>query len=226
MTQVRVMLVDDHALFREGLALLLKGRPNLQVVAEAATGEEALAQLESAHPDLVLLDLNLPGIGGVEACRLLKERAPELRVVILTMSDDLESIFEAVRAGACGYLLKDIASQNLLEAIDQIDREGGILEPFLARRLLAEFSGPRSAPRTVEPAVTPGPVLSPRETEILRKVVDGLSNKEIADRTGLPLNTVKLRLKEIFTRLNARDRTHAVLVALRMGLFGLDDPEG
>ena len=218
MTQVRVMLVDDHALFREGLALLLKGRPNLQVVAEAATGEEALAQLESAHPDLVLLDLNLPGIGGVEACRLLKERAPELRVVILTMSDDLESIFEAVRAGACGYLLKDIASQNLLEAIDQIDREGGILEPFLARRLLAEFSGPRSAPRTVEPAVTPGPVLSPRETEILRKVVDGLSNKEIADRLCISKYTVGNHINTIFRKLGVNDRTQAAVAAIKMRL--------
>jgi len=217
-TQVRVMLVDDHALFREGLALLLKGRPNLQVVAEAATGEEALAQLESAHPDLVLLDLNLPGIGGVEACRLLKERAPELRVVILTMSDDLESIFEAVRAGACGYLLKDIASQNLLEAIDQIDREGGILEPFLARRLLAEFSGPRSAPRTVEPAVTPGPVLSPRETEILRKVVDGLSNKEIADRLCISKYTVGNHINNIFRKLGVNDRTQAAVAAIKMRL--------
>jgi DNA-binding NarL/FixJ family response regulator len=212
------MLVDDHALFREGLALLLKGRPNLQVVAEAATGEEALAQLESAHPDLVLLDLNLPGIGGVEACRLLKERAPELRVVILTMSDDLESIFEAVRAGACGYLLKDIASQNLLEAIDQIDREGGILEPFLARRLLAEFSGPRSAPRTVEPAVTPGPVLSPRETEILRKVVDGLSNKEIADRLCISKYTVGNHINNIFRKLGVNDRTQAAVAAIKMRL--------
>jgi DNA-binding NarL/FixJ family response regulator len=217
-TQVRVMLVDDHALFREGLALLLKGRPNLQVVAEAATGEEALAQLESAHPDLVLLDLNLPGIGGVEACRLLKERAPELRVVILTMSDDLESIFEAVRAGACGYLLKDIASQNLLEAIDQIDREGGILEPFLARRLLAEFSGPRSAPRTVEPAATPGPVLSPRETEILRKVVDGLSNKEIADRLCISKYTVGNHINNIFRKLGVNDRTQAAVAAIKMRL--------
>jgi DNA-binding NarL/FixJ family response regulator len=212
------MLVDDHALFREGLALLLKGRPNLQVVAEAATGEEALAQLESAHPDLVLLDLNLPGIGGVEACRLLKERAPELRVVILTMSDDLESIFEAVRAGACGYLLKDIASQNLLEAIDQIDREGGILEPFLARRLLAEFSGPRSAPRTVEPAATPGPVLSPRETEILRKVVDGLSNKEIADRLCISKYTVGNHINNIFRKLGVNDRTQAAVAAIKMRL--------
>jgi two-component system NarL family response regulator len=212
------MLVDDHALFREGLALLLKGRPNLQVVAEAATGEEALVQLESAHPDLVLLDLNLPGIGGVETCRLLKERAPELRVVILTMSDDLESIFEAVRAGACGYLLKDIASQNLLEAIDQIDHEGGILEPFLARRLLAEFSGLRSASRSVESVVTPGPALSPRETEILQKVVDGLSNKEIADRLCISKYTVGNHINNIFRKLGVNDRTQAAVAAIKMRL--------
>ncbi|MGI5845018.1 MAG: response regulator [Candidatus Xenobium sp.] len=218
MTQVRIMLVDDHALFREGLALLLKGRPNLQVVAEAATGEEALVQLESAHPDLVLLDLNLPGIGGVETCRLLKERAPELRVVILTMSDDLESIFEAVRAGACGYLLKDIASQNLLEAIDQIDHEGGILEPFLARRLLAEFSGLRSASRSVESVVTPGPALSPRETEILQKVVDGLSNKEIADRLCISKYTVGNHINNIFRKLGVNDRTQAAVAAIKMRL--------
>jgi DNA-binding NarL/FixJ family response regulator len=196
----------------------LKGRPNLQVVAEAATGEEALVQLESAHPDLVLLDLNLPGIGGVETCRLLKERAPELRVVILTMSDDLESIFEAVRAGACGYLLKDIASQNLLEAIDQIDHEGGILEPFLARRLLAEFSGLRSASRSVESVVTPGPALSPRETEILQKVVDGLSNKEIADRLCISKYTVGNHINNIFRKLGVNDRTQAAVAAIKMRL--------
>ncbi len=219
MTQpVRIMLVDDHALFREGLALLLKGRSNLQVVAEAATGEEALSRLESARPDLVLLDLNLPGIGGVEACRLLKEKAPDLRVVILTMSDDLESIFEAVRAGACGYLLKDIASQNLLEAIDQIDREGGILEPFLARRLLAEFSGPRPAHRPAEPAAAPSPLLSPRETEILRKVVDGLSNKEIADRLCISKYTVGNHINNIFRKLGVNDRTQAAVAAIKMRL--------
>jgi len=219
---VRIMVVDDHALFRQGLTLLLKQREHLQVVAEAASGEEALAQVGPARPDLVLLDLNLPGMGGVETCRALKEAHPDLRVVILTMSDELDSIFEAVRAGACGYLLKDIDAQDLLEAIDQIDHEGGILEPFLARRLLAEFSGGRPAAREQgRPAEAPAghaASLSPREVEILRRVVDGLSNKEIADRLGISKYTVGNHINNIFRKLGVNDRTQAAVIALKHGM--------
>jgi two-component system NarL family response regulator len=197
----------------------LKRSGHLQVVAEASTGEEAVANVLEVRPDLVLLDLNLPGMGGVETCRALKEKCPDLRVVILTMSDELDSIFEAVRAGACGYLLKDIASQNLLEAIDQIDREGGILEPFLARRLLAAFSGGRAPTREEgrSPEVLPGPapVLSPRELEILRKVVDGLSNKEIADQLMISKYTVGNHINNIFRKLGVNDRTQAAVTALK-----------
>lgn len=220
---VQIMVVDDHALFREGLSLLLNRRPGLSVVAEASSGEEALAKVTAVKPDLVLLDLNLPGMGGVETCRLLKERAPNLRVVILTMSDDLNSIFDAVRAGACGYLLKDIDSEHLLDSIDQIYHEGGILEPFLARRLLAEFSANRVPPRpgarpVEEPPSYPSPNLSPREVEILQQVVAGLSNKEIASQLSISKYTVGNHINNIFRKLGVNDRTQAAVAALKLKL--------
>ena len=219
---VRIMLVDDHGLFREGLALLLKQSDRLKVVATASSGEEALQRVREANPDLILLDLSLPGMDGVETCRALKALDPNLRIAILTMSDALDSIFEAVRAGACGYLLKDIDATSLLEAIDQIDREGGILEPFLARRLLAEFSGARSqgreTARTPEAASAPGPVLSPREVEILGCVVEGLSNKEVANRLGISKYTVGNHINNIFRKLGVNDRTQAAVAALKFRL--------
>lgn len=220
---VRIMVVDDHALFREGLGLLLKRRQDLMVVAEASSGEEAIEKVASVRPDLVLLDLNLPGLGGVETCRELKAKLPDLRVVILTMSNDLNSIFDAVRAGACGYLLKDIASDQLLDSIDQIYHEGGILEPFLARRLLAEFSAnklPGSAPgaRTATEEALPNANLSPREVEILQQVVAGRSNKEIANELSISKYTVGNHINNIFRKLGVNDRTQAAVAALKMKL--------
>lgn len=220
---VRIMVVDDHALFREGLTLLLKRRQDLLVVAEASSGEEAVEKVLDVHPDLVLLDLNLPGMGGVETCRELKAKVPNLRVVILTMSNDLNSIFDAVRAGACGYLLKDIASDQLLDSIDQIYHEGGILEPFLARRLLAEFSanklaGGGGARPGADEAVTPAANLSPREVEILQQVVAGRSNKEIANELSISKYTVGNHINNIFRKLGVNDRTQAAVAALKMKL--------
>lgn len=220
---IRIMVVDDHSLFREGLTLLLGRRGNLEVVAEASTGEEALEKALEARPDLVLLDLNLSGQGGVETCRALKDRLPDLQVVILTMSDDLASIFDAVRAGACGYLLKTIDSQRLLDALDQISREGGILEPFLAHRLLAEFTSGRTLfdgvdDRSQEPAQPASSNLSPREIEILRQVVEGLSNKEIAARLSISKYTVGNHINNIFRKLGVNDRTQAAVAALKMRL--------
>lgn len=220
---VRIMVVDDHALFREGLGLLLKRRQDLMVVAEASSGEEAIEKVVSVRPDLVLLDLNLPGLGGVETCRELKAKLPDLRVVILTMSNDLNSIFDAVRAGACGYLLKDIASDQLLDSIDQIYHEGGILEPFLARRLLAEFSAnkiPGAAPggRTATEEALPNANLSPREVEILQQVVAGRSNKEIAHELSISKYTVGNHINNIFRKLGVNDRTQAAVAALKMKL--------
>lgn len=220
---VRIMVVDDHALFREGLGLLLKRRQDLMVVAEASSGEEAIEKVVSVRPDLVLLDLNLPGLGGVETCRELKAKLPDLRVVILTMSIDLNSIFDAVRAGACGYLLKDIASDQLLDSIDQIYHEGGILEPFLARRLLAEFSAnklPGGAPgaRPAADEAMPNANLSPREVEILQQVVAGRSNKEIANELSISKYTVGNHINNIFRKLGVNDRTQAAVAALKMKL--------
>lgn len=220
---VRIMVVDDHALFREGLGLLLKRRQDLVVVAEASSGEEAIEKVEAVRPDLVLLDLNLPGLGGVETCRELKAKLPDLRVVILTMSNDLNSIFDAVRAGACGYLLKDIASDQLLDSIDQIYHEGGILEPFLARRLLAEFSAnklPGAAPGGRPPTeeTLPNANLSPREVEILQQVVAGRSNKEIANELSISKYTVGNHINNIFRKLGVNDRTQAAVAALKMKL--------
>lgn len=217
---VRIMVVDDHALFREGLVLLLKRRMDLQVVAEVSSGEEALARAQEVLPDLVLLDLNLPGMDGVETCRVLKRWSPELRVAILTMSDDLATLYEAIRAGACGYLVKDIDSEELCRSIDQICQDGGVLEPVLARRILAELQpGGRAATARGGGSGGPGS-LSAREIQILELVASGRSNKEIASLLSISRFTVGNHVNNIFRKLGVNDRTQAAVKALNARILG------
>jgi DNA-binding NarL/FixJ family response regulator len=215
--QIRILLVDDQALFREGLRILLSSQPDFEVVAEAANGEEALRQAAVYRPDIVLMDLRMPVLDGVSATRRLHELYPLSRVIALTTFDDDEYIFEGLRAGAYGYLLKDVPSQKLFEAIYAANRGEYFLMPSVTAKVMAEFSRlPRSQPIQTPPNQTP---LSEREKQILKMVARGASNKEIAEELVIAEGTVKNHLSNIFDKLDARDRMQAVLISKELGII-------
>ena len=216
MSVIRVILADDQALFREGLRTLLSTRPELEVLGEAANGQEALALVERLHPDVVLMDLQMPVMDGIRATAHLRQRWPSIPVLALTTFDDDANLFGALRAGAAGYLLKDVSSETLLAAITAAARGEAFLQSTVTGRVVAAFArlmesgGPRA-----EALVLP---LSPREREILALLGTGGSNKEIADRLCLAEGTVKNHVTNILTKLDVRDRTQAALRARQLGL--------
>lgn len=211
MTPIRVLLADDQALFREGLRALLALASDVRVVAEAADGEEALRLAGTEKPDVVLMDMKMPRLDGVAATRRMRVACPTCRVVALTTFDDDEYVFEALRAGAVGYLLKDAPSERLLEAIRAAARGEAFLQPSIASKVVAEIArlGPRS---TVDAG------LSDREAEVLRRLAHGASNKQIAASLFLSEGTVKNHVTSIFAKLGVADRTQAALRARELGL--------
>jgi DNA-binding NarL/FixJ family response regulator len=214
---IKILLVDDQALFREGLRILLTSQPDFDVVAEAANGEEALRQAAIQRPDVVLMDLRMPVLDGVAATRRFHELYPSCRVIALTTFDEDEYIFEGLRAGAFGYLLKDVPSQKLFEAIYAASRGEYFLMPSVTARVMAEFSRlPRMQPTQVTPISSP---LSEREKQILKMVALGASNKEIAEELVIAEGTVKNHLSNIFDKLEARDRMQAVLKSKELGIL-------
>jgi DNA-binding NarL/FixJ family response regulator len=217
MRPVRVLLVDDQALFREGLRTLLEVHDDLEVVGEAGNGEEALARIREARPDVVLMDLRMPVLDGVAATRRLSEAHPECRVIVLTTFDDDEDVFEALRAGAVGYLLKDVPSARLAEAIRAAARGESFLEPSVAAKVVAEFSRlsrsvPARSPDLAEP-------LTERELEVLRLLARGHSNREIAERLVIAEGTVKNHVTRVFGKLGVPDRTRAAIKARELGFL-------
>ena len=217
MKPIRVLLVDDQALFREGLRTLLSVRPDIEVVGEAADGAEALRLAATLKPDVVLMDVRMPVLDGVAATRRLRLIRPETRVIMLTTFDDDEYVFDGLRAGAAGYLLKDVPSAKLVEAIRATAQGESFLQPSVAAKVVAEFArlpaGPApKAPPLVEP-------LSERELEILRLVAAGSSNREVANALSITEGTVKNHLTSILGKLGVRDRTQAVLKAKDLGLI-------
>lgn len=216
MGRIRILLVDDQAMFREGLRTLLATQPDFEVVGEAANGEEALHLSTTSHPEVVLMDLRMPVLDGVAATRRLRALHPEVRVIILTTFDDDEDIFEGLRAGALGYLLKDASSAKLFEAVRAAARGESFLQPSVAAKVVAEFARlAEHAPR----AEVPAEALSDRELAVLRLVAQGASNKEIALALFIAEGTVKNHLTNILTKLDARDRTQAALKARNLGLL-------
>lgn len=214
---IRILLVDDQALFREGLRILLTSQPDFEVVAEAANGEEALRQAAVFRPDVVLMDLRMPVLDGVAATRRLHELYPMTKVIALTTFDEDEYIFEGLRAGAYGYLLKDVPSQKLYEAIYAANRGEYFLMPSVTARVMAEFSRlPRIHPVQSTPIQSP---LSDREKQILKMVALGASNKEIAEELVIAEGTVKNHLSNIFDKLEARDRMQAVVKSKELGII-------
>jgi DNA-binding NarL/FixJ family response regulator len=216
MTPIRIVIADDQALFREGLRTLLSTRPEVEVVGEAANGEEALALVERLEPHVVLMDLRMPVVDGIQATARMRERWPDIPVLVLTTFDDDASLFGALRAGAAGYLLKDVSSETLLSAVTAAARGEAFLQSTVTGRVVAAFArlmesgGPRA-----EALVLP---LSPRERGILAMLGTGASNKEIADKLCLAEGTVKNHVTNILTKLDVRDRTQAALRARQLGL--------
>jgi DNA-binding NarL/FixJ family response regulator len=215
---IRVLLVDDQALFREGLETLLSVHKDIQVVGQASNGQEALEAAAKVHPDVVLMDVRMPILDGVQATRRLKRALPECRVIVLTTFDDDEYVFDALRAGAVGYLLKDVASARLVEAIRGTARGESILEPSVAAKVIAEFTRVSSMvpAAQIDQLVEP---LSERELEILAWIARGYSNKEIASQLFIAEGTVKNHVTHILGKLGVRDRTQAALKARELGLL-------
>lgn len=213
---IRVLLVDDHTLFRNGMASLLKAEPGFEVVGEAANGLEALANAQELMPDIILMDIFMPVMEGLEATRRIKEVIPYVRIVMLTVSEEERNLFEAIRSGAQGYLLKKMKPQALFSTLRGIMRGEAPLSRVMAAKLLEEFT--RFAQREATPSL--GVVsLSPREKEVLQSLSQGKTNKEIATVLAITENTVKSHLKNILEKLHLENRVQAVAYALRKGLI-------
>ena len=215
---IRILLVDDQALFREGLHTLLSVHDDLQVVGEASNGREAIDAVAKLTPDVVLMDLRMPVLNGVAATKQITESAPNSRVIVLTTFDDDDYVFDGLRAGAVGYLLKDVPSAKLVEAIRAAARGESFLQPSVAAKVVAEFSR-MSGAKTADPQEDLVEPLSERELEILRVLATGASNREIANQLYITEGTVKNHVTNILGKLGVRDRTQAALKAKEMGLI-------
>lgn len=217
---MRVLIADDHALFRDGLRSLLEAR-GIDVVAEARNGREAVELARRELPDIVLMDLAMPEIGGLAATRMISADLPDVRVVVLTASEDDSDLFEAIKSGAQGFLPKDIEARRLLELLEGVTRGEPALTPSLARRLLEEF---------VQPGVSrqepPAAQLTDRERDVLELLVQGVtSNRELAERLVISENTVKYHLRNILTKLHLENRAQVVAYALRNQLVTPPEPD-
>ena len=215
---IRILLVDDQALFREGLHTLLSVHDDLQVVGEASNGQEAIDAVAKLAPDVVLMDLRMPVLNGVAATKQITESAPNSRVIVLTTFDDDDYVFDGLRAGAVGYLLKDVPSAKLVEAIRAAARGESFLQPSVAAKVVAEFSR-MSGAKTADPQEDLVEPLSERELEILGVLATGASNREIANQLYITEGTVKNHVTNILGKLGVRDRTQAALKAKEMGLI-------
>jgi DNA-binding NarL/FixJ family response regulator len=212
---LRVLLVDDHVLFRKGVAAALAPHPDIEVVGEAGDGLEAIALARQAMPDVVLMDIAMPRCDGLQATRLIKREIPHVKIVILTVSDDDQDLFEAIKCGAQGYLIKDLKARQLYDALRVIARGEAPLSGLLAAKILQEFQQP-TAPLAQAPEVV-GP-LTAREIEVLELVVEGRSNSEIAAALVISESTVKNHLRNILEKLHLRNRIQAAVYAVRQGL--------
>jgi NarL family two-component system response regulator LiaR len=210
---IRVLIADDHAVVRQGLRTFLDLQEDLQVVAEAEDGQAALAAAEREAPDVVLMDLVMPRLDGIAAIRALRERVPGARVIALTSFADDERIFPAVRAGAAGYLLKDVEPSELVRSIRIVHAGQSVVHPAVASRLLDELAADGAATGRA-----PGEVLTEREREVLRLIARGQSNKVIARELGVSEKTVKTHVSHILGKLGLTARTQAALFAVRHGL--------
>ncbi len=219
MQRIRVLIADDHAVVREGTRRILEQEEDLQVVAEASNGEEAVRQALSFEPDVAIIDVAMPKLDGIEATKQIKSRCPTITVLILSAYDDDQFIFSLLEAGAAGYLLKTIPGRELVDAVRAVYAGESVLHPLVARKVLNRFARISDKGRKKEAFE----VLSEREMEVLRLVTKGLSNKDIAEELCLSIRTVQGHLGNIFNKLQVGSRTEAVVRALKEGWVSLDD---
>jgi len=213
MEPLRVLIADDHPLFRHGLSALLSAPADFEVVGEATSGEEVIELSAKLQPDVILMDIQMPGINGIEATRRILHTSPNIRILVITMFEDDASVFMAMRAGARGYMLKDAQKADMLQAIRAVGRGEAIFSPAIATRLIEFFA----APRPVAPPQA-FPEMTEREREILNLIAQGHSNTEIASRLVLSPNTVRNYVSNVFSKLQVADRAHAIIRAREAGL--------
>jgi two-component system NarL family response regulator len=220
MERIKVLIVDDHRVVREGLSAILQSKETIQVLGEAQDGQEAVEKARSLLPDVILMDVSMPKMTGVEATRIIKREFPHIGIIALTMYEEQQYIFDLVRGGATGYLLKDSDSDQIVKAIQSVYRGESLIHPAVASKILAEFS--LLAQKKGKKSGWVEHDLTEREITVLRLVADGKTNKEIANSLDLSEKTVKNHVRNIFHKLQVYDRTQAAILAIRKGLIELD----
>ena len=218
--RLSILLVDDHVLFRKGLAALISDRADLELVGEAGDGLEAIEAAHRLAPDIILMDVHMPRLSGLEAVQRISAEMPQVRVVMLTISDDDSDLFAAIKAGAFGYLLKNMEPDQLFEMLEGIRRGEAPVAGVLATKILKEFRHPEHTAASAMPA---SEALTPREMDVLKLVAQGSTNREIAAALFITENTVKIHLRNILEKLHLQNRTQAGAYAVRQGLLGESD---
>jgi two-component system NarL family response regulator len=218
---IRVLIADDQALFRRGLYVVLGTEDHIEVVAEAENGAEAIAKAEDLVPDVVLMDVRMPRFNGIEAARQIRDLCPSTKILMLTVSDEEDDLYEAIKAGANGYLLKEISVEEVAEAIRAVVQGQSLISPSMASKLLNEFNS--LAKKAEERQQYPAPALTSRELEVLKLVAKGMSNREIAEELFISENTVKNHVRNILEKLHLHSRMEAVIYAVRERLLDIHD---
>ena len=215
---IRVLIADDQALFRRGLYVVLGTEENIEVVAEAEDGEQAITKAEEMAPDVVLMDVRMPRVNGIEAASRIRETLPSTKILMLTVSDEEDDLYEAIKAGANGYLLKEISVEEVASAIRAVVQGQSLISPSMASKLLNEFNSlaRQAADRREQ---LPAPVLTARELEVLKLVARGMSNRDVADQLYISENTVKNHVRNILEKLHLHSRMEAVMYAVRKRLL-------
>ena len=217
--RIRVLVADDHALYRRGLEMVLSQEDDIEIVGEAGDGAEAIRRAEELLPDVVLMDIRMPRRSGIEACTAIKEIAPSTKIVILTISDEESDLYEAVRAGANGYLLKDVPGEEIADGIRAVAGGQSLISPSMASKLLSEFA--TMIKKSEERPQLPVPRLTDRELQVLKLVARGMANKEIAGELFISENTVKNHVRNILEKLQLHSRMEAVVYAVRERILDL-----
>jgi DNA-binding NarL/FixJ family response regulator len=214
---IRVLVVDDHALFRRGLQMVLEQEEDIEVVGEAGDGAEAVERAADSMPDIVLMDVRMPKRGGIDACTAIKDAVPSAKIIMLTISDEEADLYDAIKAGASGYLLKEISIEEVASAIRAVNEGQSLISPSMASKLLTEFAS--MIKRTDDRQQVPTPRLTDREMEVLKLVAKGLNNRDIAKQLFISENTVKNHIRNILEKLQLHSRMEAVVYAVREKLL-------
>jgi DNA-binding NarL/FixJ family response regulator len=216
---IRVVIVDDHELFRKGLQMVLEAEADIEVVGEASDGNEAIQKAEETSPDVVLMDVRMPKRSGIDATRTIKDTLPSTKILMLTISDEEADLYEAIKAGASGYLLKEISIEEVADAVRAVQQGQSLISPSMASKLLNEFAA--MVKRRDERAQVPGPRLTERELEVLKLVAKGLNNRDIGQELFISENTVKNHVRNILEKLHLHSRMEAVVYAVREKLLDI-----